>query len=88
MKIEHFELCAAPICAGDKNKDYKREVKWFPGESVCGIKMQRFQKNQRRINKLVTKETFKHVETYFTADSLERISRVTNSTKGKRDKGI
>lgn len=79
----HELLCQAPICAGDTNKDFKKEVLWYPGESVCNLKGQKWQKNQRRINKLVLKGGFKNMDRYFTADSLSKIGRVTNATKGK-----
>ena len=80
----HADNCEAPICAADINPNFKKEVVWYPAEAVCSIKAQKFQKNQRRINKLVTNGIFKHMDRYFTAASLERISRVTKSTKGVR----
>ncbi len=79
----HHLNCSAPICAGDPEKNWQKTVLWYPGEPVCSIKATKWQKNQRRINKLVLKGGFKNMDRYFTADSLSKIGRVTNATKGK-----
>ena len=84
MKTLHEEVCEAPICAGDTTENWKVNVLWYPGEAVCNLKGQKFQKNQRRINKYVAKGIFKHLDRYFTATSLEKIGRITSSTKGKK----
>ena len=84
MKQNHSGVCPAPICADDLAADWKKHVSWFPGELICGKSpMQKWQRNQRRINKFVVKGTFKHLERFFTADSLGKIGRITSSTKGR-----
>ena len=83
MESQHYEICEAPICAGDLNPDYKKEVLWYPGEAVCGLKATKFQRMQRKINKKVAKGTFKNTGLYFTAEMLEKLSKVMNGTKGK-----
>ena len=77
----HF--CDAPICATDSLSDFIKDVVWYPGETVCNKSpMTKWQKNQRRINKYVVKGVFKHIDKSFTASSLEKIGKVTKSTKG------
>jgi len=79
----HQDNCIAPICAADTNSDFKKQVLWYPGEAVCMMKAEKFQKVQRKINKIVSMGTFKHPDRYFTASALESVGRVTSSTKGK-----
>lgn len=83
----HAEECPAPICKDDNNPNYMKDVLWYPGEGICGKSpMTKWQRNQRRINKLVAKGTFKNLDSYFTADSLLKIGRVTSSTKGRTER--
>jgi len=80
----HNDECTAPICSDDNNPNYKKDVMWYPGESVCGKSpMTKWQRNQRKINRKVAKGTFKHTDTFFTAETLERMSRVMDGTKGR-----
>jgi hypothetical protein len=73
--MKHHETCLAPICCGDPNPNYKKEVIWIPGERVCSCRpYQKFQKIQLEINKMVKKGKFKQIDRYFTADELERLS--------------
>lgn len=74
-EINHHLNCEAPICAGDPNPNFKREVIWCPGERICKRKpYQRFQRRQSDINKVVAKGRFKHPDTPFTARDLETLS--------------
>ena len=80
----HTDYCEAPICSADDNPNYKTDVLWYPGEGICGQSpIQKFQRMQRRINRKAAKGLFKHTDTFFTAASLAKLSRVNNGTKGK-----
>ncbi len=80
---QHNLECEAPICAGDPNPDYKKEVVWFPGELICGkTPYKLFQRRQAKINRYVAKSEFKYPEMYFTAELLEKGARITKGTKG------
>lgn len=58
-------------------------VVWYPGEPICTkTPIQKFQKMQKRINKMVQDGTFKNIEYGFTANLLNSIGRLTSSTKG------
>ena len=73
--INHYLNCEAPICAGDPNPNFKREVIWCPGERICKRKpYQRFQRRQVEINKLVVKGRFRNIDTSYTARDLETLS--------------
>lgn len=72
MTISHHLLCEAPICQGDPNCNYKKEVVWIPGEIVCKRSpYQKFQKKQIEINKLVKKGKFKNIDKPYAAEDLE-----------------
>ena len=77
-------VCEGAVCGADLTDDWQKNVKWFPGDKECGAKpMTHWQKVTRRINRRVEKGTFKHLNRYFTAEMLNKIHAVTNSTKGK-----
>lgn len=78
----HSLQCEAPICLGDTNSEWKTTVIWLPGEEVCRLKSTKISQNQRKINKLVTQGVFKNMDAYFTAHNLEKIDRITSSTRG------
>lgn len=81
--MEHYENCEAPICAGDPNPNYKKEVLWYPGELVCRRgPYQRFQKQQSKINRYVAKGQFKYPGYYFTASMLESRQMISRGLKG------
>jgi len=72
MAYKHHEECPAPVCAGDPEPDYKKNVIWYAGEMVCQLKpFQKFQKKQIQINKEMKKGTFRNTDTPFTAFDLE-----------------
>lgn len=80
---KHWEICEAPICAGDPNPNYKEEVIWYPGEEVCKkAPYQLFQKRQIKINKWLTRGEFKYPGFCFTANELETGTRITKGTRG------
>ena len=69
----HFDNCQAPICALDKNPNFKKEVIWYPGEIVCKYKpLQKFQKKQNNINNLLTIGKFRFKDTAYTVIRLEK----------------
>jgi hypothetical protein len=75
MKYNHSENCTAAICAGDTNKDYKKEIVWCAGEKVCNRKpFLKFQKKQLDINKEIKKGTFRNIDKAYTANELEACS--------------
>jgi len=79
----HLETCEAPICAGDQNKNYKKEVLWYPGEKVCGkIPFQKFQKKQALMNRYLIAGKFKHVGRFWTAEMLEKRNQVMKAKGG------
>lgn len=62
--------CSAPICAKDKNKKYKEEVIWYPGEQICTHKpYTRFQQAQLSINEWFRRNKTKDIP--LTAKMLE-----------------
>ncbi len=68
---KHYEHCEAPICAGDPH-DYKKEVVWYAGESVCTkLPYTKFQKKQNEINHWLKKGVFKNIDEPYTAHDLE-----------------
>lgn len=72
MKDAHHLQCEAPICHGDPNPNYKKEVIWWPGELVCQKRpYEKFQKKQVDINKLVAGGVFKNIDEPYTANELE-----------------
>ena len=84
---QHFKNCSAPICNCDPNTNYKDEVVWCPGESVCKNKpYKKFQEQQILINDLVRKKKFK-AEGSFSANQLEayKISK-TGKFRSKQPK--
>ena len=71
-KQQHFINCSAPICSCDTNPDYKDEVVWCPGETICRFKpYQKFQEQQVKINELFRLSKFE--DGTFSANHLERI---------------
>jgi hypothetical protein len=81
---EHWQDCQAPICARDTiNPNYKHDVVWYPGETICGqTPYQPFQFKQAKINRFVAKGQFKHPDRYFTAEMLEKRSIIRKEMKG------
>lgn len=70
--MKHIDICDAPICVDDINKNYKDEVVWYAGEKVCTqTPHTKFQKKQLDINKWVAKGKFKNTDTAYTAHELE-----------------
>ena len=64
--------CEAPICVNDKNKNFKNEVYWYTGESICTCqKTAKFKTKQRDINKWVKLGKFKNLDIPYTATDLE-----------------
>lgn len=87
MNYKHNLECGAPICAGDTNPQYKKEVVWHPGEVVCQKKpYQKFQRLQARINRYVQTGRFKHQDRYWTADMLEKRTAVVNAKGGNPER--
>ena len=75
MENKHHLTCPAPICQDDPNLNFKSEVVWRPGESVCKkTPYQKFQKKQMEINRLVKKGKFKNMDYAYTASQLENSS--------------
>lgn len=69
---KHHLVCNAPICAGDPNPNYKKEVVWYAGEEICEMKpYAKFQKKQVAVNKEVKSGHFRHIEEPFNAFDLE-----------------
>lgn len=72
-KEEHYLNCEAPICAGDPNQNYKKELVWYSGEKICQRgPYEKFQKVQVEINKQVKKGKFKNIDKPYTANDLEK----------------
>jgi len=72
MGNKHYLSCEAPICAGDPNPNYKKEVLWYPGEKICQkTPYQKFQKKQIDINYWLKQGKFKNLEKYYTVNDLE-----------------
>lgn len=64
--------CNAPICARDKNPNFKNEVYWYAGEEVCTCsKSAKFKDKQRDINKWVKLGKFKNLDIPYNAYELE-----------------
>jgi len=83
-KIKHWQRCEAPICAGDPNSNFPKEVIWYPGEAVC-VKSPstHWQRVQRRLNRLLRKSLLKHLWTYYTVEMLEKRQLVRLGTRGR-----
>ena len=72
---KHYEVCEAPICAGDFNPNFKNEIFWYAGEPVCQrTPYTKFQKKQIDINKWVKRGMFKNTEVAYNAHALENAS--------------
>src|SRR5690554_3099500 len=77
--MKHKLLCSAPICADDVTKHYI----WYPDEPVCNKRpFKRFQKIQKRIQRLMLAGKLKAIDGYFTADQLHAIKAVRSGIKG------
>ena len=75
--MQHHLACNAPICAGDPNPNYKKEVIWFAGERVCGkTPLKPFQKIQNLINEYLK------IEGCFTVELLEKRRFAYKGMKG------
>ena len=69
---KHLDSCNSPICQDDFNPNYKKEVIWYPGESICTKKpYKKFQSVQIEINDLLRKGKFKNMDKPYTAEDLE-----------------
>ena len=67
-----WETCPVPICIDDKNKNYKKEVLWYPGETICSHRpYQKFQRRQERLNEELKRSTLENPKHYWTAEMLE-----------------
>ena len=77
MKItNHFKNCSTPICQEDPNPNFKDEVIWVPGESICRKQpYQKFQLQQLKINDRLRCKKYKKVEG-LTANELEGVKIV------------
>ena len=72
MIDKHLENCSAPICARDPNPNYKKEVIWYPGESICNSKPhQPFQRKQIDINRSIVNGEFVDINKPYIVSSLE-----------------
>ncbi len=72
MEYKHELICNAPICAGDSNPNFKKEVFWYGGEEICQrTPYEKFQKKQVAINKEVKSGHFRNTEEAFNAFDLE-----------------
>lgn len=70
--LPHYLLCNSPICQDDFNSNYKKEVVWYPGESICTKKpYKKFQRVQIEINDLLRKGKFRNINKPYTAEDLE-----------------
>lgn len=69
---KHYLYCEAPICAGDPNPNYKKEVIWYPGEKVCQrVPYEKFQSKQEDLNRWVARGKFRNMEEGFNTFILE-----------------
>jgi len=72
---KHNLICNAPICAGDPNSDFKKDVLWYAGEEICQrTPYEKFQKKQVAINKEVASGHFRQLEVPYNAFDLEHRS--------------
>jgi hypothetical protein len=68
-KTTHFDNCSAPIC----NCTHDEEAIWLAGEEVCSRQpLEKFQRVQNNINKLVLRGKVKKDRPYKLAD-LKRV---------------
>ena len=80
----HWEYCDAPICTDDITSGWQDHVIWYPGEDVCmRTSLSSAQKAQRKINRMVAKGRFKHLERAFTYAMLSNLNIVRFGLKGK-----
>ena len=80
---EHWRKCEGPICKDDPTPDWKKNVIWYPGESLCQKGPYfKWQKTQGKINRLLKKEKLKYPKTCYTAEMLERKQIVGSGIKG------
>ncbi len=71
----HALTCEAPLCA----ESVERSVVWYAGEPICSLRTTPWQKSQKRINKLVSHGTYKHLDLPYTKEALTKIKRVVPS---------
>ena len=84
METSHRDRCEANICADGITEEEKETLPWYPDEEICGKSpMTKWQRKQRRIAKYVKRGVFKFMDFYFTANMLEKASKVTKTMKGK-----
>lgn len=64
--------CDAPICALDKNPNFKKELVWYVGEKVCThLPLTKFQKKQINFNNLLKIGKIKNSKKVYNAKMLE-----------------
>lgn len=80
---QHWEHCNAPICVGDQTEDWQSNVIWYPGEAVClRNPLSTAQKAQKKINRMVAKGRFKHIDRAFTYAMLSSLPVIRTGLKG------
>lgn len=78
-----WRRCEANICQVDPEPKKSHLRTWYPGEPICSAKPRKFwQLKQLRLARLHFKVLLNYPDRFFTRPVLERIQRVTSSTKG------
>lgn len=74
---QHFDNCSAPIC----NCTHDEKATWLAGEEVCSRQpVEKFQRVQKKINRLVLRGEIPEGRVYRLAD-LEKSQLVKNGQK-------
>ena len=68
---KHELECEAPICMGDSNPNFKKEVIWCPGESICQKTPLKIKQRMKRISEVYAKGNLQDLEG-MTFSELER----------------
>lgn len=75
--------CQGVMCEADPTPDWKKNVIWYAGESICGRSpYSRIQKIQSRINRLFRNGKIKFPRMFYTGELLEKLKRITSGVKG------
>ena len=85
MKTTHWENCNTPLCK-DMEKEYWETAIWYRGEEICkGQKQTEFQKEQKYINRSLSKGYRRyHGHEFFTANVLEDLRKIRKSKYSSR----
>ena len=88
MKIQHWLVCEAPLCADERGYvdilNWRKDVIWYPGELICQRKpFTKWQKRQSLINRWFAKGQFKYGDTrYFNVEMLIKGNSVRKGRRG------